>query len=62
MTVTVAAQGVLEAFERLSELERELVFRALVRRALDPEYEGLNDDELLTAGLYLLHDRSPTAE
>ncbi len=45
-----AAQAVIEAFEHLSEAEREEVFRKLLRRAAEVEYEAFTDEELVAAG------------
>jgi hypothetical protein len=56
--MTHAAQAVLEAFEHLSEAEREEVFRMLLRRAAEADYEAFTDEELLMAGreLFLQFD------
>ncbi len=48
--MTHAAQAVIEAFEHLSETEREEVFRKLLRRAAELEYEAFTDEELMAAG------------
>jgi hypothetical protein len=45
-----AAQAVIEAFEQLSVAEREEVFRKLLRRAADVDYEAFTDEELVAAG------------
>ena len=50
MVMSNAAQAVLEAFDHLAEPEREEVFRKLLRRAAEVDYEAFTDEELVSAG------------
>ena len=45
-----AAQAVIEAFDHFAEPEREEVFRKLLRRAAEVDYEAFTDEELVGAG------------
>jgi hypothetical protein len=48
--MSTAARAVIEAFEHLPEAEREEVFRKLLRRAAEVDYEAFTDEELAAAG------------
>ncbi len=48
--MTRAAEAVLEAFEHLSDAEREEVFKRLLRRVAETAYEAFTDEELVASG------------